>query len=100
VPARVSESAAEPFLSGKLSTRYLLSELQSFGIETDADGTDSASAIPLTLKTRNGPEYWLGFENFYVITRYNQSVYYAMAVHQLSEEIRSRYEQARAIAAP
>jgi membrane-bound lytic murein transglycosylase B len=88
VPARVSESAAEPFLSGKLSTRYLLSELQSFGIETDADGTDSTSAIPLTLKTRNGPEYWLGFENFYVITRYNQSVYYAMAVHQLGEELR------------
>jgi membrane-bound lytic murein transglycosylase B len=140
VPARVSPSGVEPFLSGKLSTRYLLSELHSIGIETEAEepstraegevpaavgselasggeppseergGTetrealgveprrghidaDSTSAIPLTLKTRNGPEYWLGFENFYVITRYNQSVYYAMAVYQLGEEIRKDHSR-------
>lgn len=36
-------------------------------------------------------EYWLGYQNFYAITRYNRSSFYAMSVHQLAQALRSGY---------
>ena len=41
---------------------------------------------------QHAPEYWAGFNNFYTITRYNHSAFYAMAVYQLSELIKSGME--------
>ena len=52
-----------------------------------------AQAALLELVNTQGPEYWLALNNFYVITRYNHSPLYAMAVYQLSEEIRTAREQ-------
>ena len=46
----------------------------------------------LEYEQKEGNEYWIGFQNFYVITRYNHSALYAMAVYQLAEEIRSQYD--------
>ena len=42
-------------------------------------------------KYTDGMEYWLGLHDFYVITRYNRSRLYAMAVHDLSQAIRAEY---------
>ncbi|MFY0606259.1 MAG: lytic murein transglycosylase B [Cyclobacteriaceae bacterium] len=55
--------------------------------------TPSLKASIVELEGEEGMEYWFGFFNFYVITRYNHSPLYAMAVYQLAQEIKySRQE--------
>ena len=50
---------------------------------------DTAGATLFNFNGVDGPEYWIGYRNFYVITRYNHSPMYAMAVHQLAQAIRA-----------
>lgn len=45
----------------------------------------------IKLEREKYDELWYGTHNFYVITRYNHSDYYAMAVHQLAQKIKSSY---------
>jgi membrane-bound lytic murein transglycosylase B len=47
-------------------------------------------ATLLTLEGAQGTEHWIGFKNFWVITRYNRSPMYAMAVWQLAQDIAQR----------
>ncbi|QUN05051.1 lytic murein transglycosylase B [Shewanella yunxiaonensis] len=48
-------------------------------------------AMLIELQQPQQKEYWLGLKNFYVITRYNRSPLYAMAVYQFSEQLRQHY---------
>ena len=50
---------------------------------------DERLAALLELKDDDNIQYWLGFQNFYVITRYNRSTFYAMSVLQLAEAVRA-----------
>ncbi len=49
-----------------------------------------APAALFRMKGDDGDEYWLGLNNFHVITRYNHSRLYALAVHELSQSIKRR----------
>ena len=62
---------------------------QGFVLQDPVD--DATDATIFSLETENGPRVMLGFNNFYVITRYNRSQNYAMAVYELSREIRAAY---------
>ncbi|RKT44010.1 lytic murein transglycosylase B [Thiocapsa rosea] len=68
-------------------------DLRAAGVAWDE--TLSAD-VPASLIRLDGveDEYWVGLSNFYAITRYNHSNLYAMAVYQLSEEIRENRSKA------
>lgn len=63
-------------------------DIQHIGFNTEAslDQTMNFAVIPLESPDKD-PEFWLGFNNFYVITRYNKSTFYAMSVLQLAEAL-------------
>ena len=65
-------------------------KLAGVGIYPKRKGTGRYSL--LQLEAGAGSEYWIAHHNFYVITRYNHSNLYAMAVHQLSQQIKTRKE--------
>jgi len=58
---------------------------------TTVDGDRTAALIDLVTPGAT-TEYWLGFDNFYVITRYNRSSFYAMSVFQLAEALRTAHD--------
>ena len=65
-------------------------DIKQAGLIADADYADNAKATAMAFEGAEGLEFWIGLQNFYVITRYNHSPLYAMAVYQLSEELRKR----------
>ena len=73
--------------------RHSLAELNALGIAFESDDLAPETAATLIeLEGAEGPEFWIGLNNFYVITRYNRSPLYAMAVTQLAEAIREQAE--------
>ena len=68
---------------------YTMKKMKEFGITPLIDIPGDRKATLIKLNSKSHMEYWLGFNNFYVITRYNRSTHYAMSVLLLSEEIRS-----------
>ena len=71
----------------QLKADETVTSLSHQGVMFSTELSGDADAQLLTLVGEDGEEYWVGFHNFFVITRYNRSVMYALAVHQLGQEI-------------
>lgn len=88
-PARLTSKADTDALIGAgIKPRLSPAELKAQGVEFRAEVPEDVKGAVFSLETRDGMEYWVGWQNFYVITRYNHSTLYGMAVHQLSEAIK------------
>jgi membrane-bound lytic murein transglycosylase B len=82
-----AEQDARPVQTDRSKTMYDVAELESRGYAPLTRVDASRPATLLQLQGDHGDEYWLTFGNFQVITRYNRSPLYAMAVQQLAEAI-------------
>lgn len=87
VPATL-DAGREEFNPSDWTPNHTLADLAARGyhpvVPVQAAG---ATATAITLEGSSGKQYWLGFQNYYAITRYNISKMYAMAVFQLSQAI-------------
>ncbi len=71
----------------QLKTNATVRSLSEAGVMfTTGLANDSKSRL-LSFDGSDGAEYWVAFQNFFVITRYNHSAMYALAVYQLGQEI-------------
>ena len=86
VPANRAADAAD-FKPETLKADIALADLARRGYTPVTALGEDLPATLLSLDGAAGPEYWLGFNNFYVISRYNRSPLYSLAVYQLSEAL-------------
>lgn len=89
--------AARAQIGGELpasaaGTSRTFTEWAAAGITADANSEHTKSARLIDFTVKEGKEYWLAFNNFEIITRYNNSDFYAMSVFQLAEELKAARE--------
>lgn len=92
-PLTVKRFSVPDEMTTELLPKWQWTELQSWPIQTDytPEPTQLFAIVPLETPQKVS-EYWLGFYNFYVLSRYNRSSFYAMSVYQLAQALRASEE--------
>ena len=88
----LKENSADS-LEATLKPNYKWAELKQKGLVSQFAIEEETPVALVRLQQKDRPEYWAGFQNFYVITRYNHSELYAMAVYQLAKLISHEYKK-------
>lgn len=88
VRAQVKGEAFKDAL-GNILPSVTVANLKEKGVTISDDVPVDQLGALLEYQGEFSPEYWVGLQNFYVITRYNRSPLYAMAVYQMAQEIRA-----------
>lgn len=83
----VMANGQAPGLPNGFKTKYSISQLAAAGLTPQQPLGNHQQASLLRLDVGTGYQYWYGLPNFYIITRYNHSTHYAMAVWQLGQAV-------------
>jgi len=76
-----------------LKPKLTVAEFSGVGIRPTVEVADTELVTAMEFEGDEGLEHYIGLHNFYVITRYNHSAMYAMAVYQLSQRIAGQLQQ-------
>ena len=100
----LSEAALEAGAAASLDGRNLaqgetVGSLQGKGVHFDTTVAATAPALLIAADEPDAVHWRVGYHNFYVITRYNHSMLYAMAVYELAQMVRERVAAMDAAAA-
>jgi membrane-bound lytic murein transglycosylase B len=87
VNATLEDQDLSRFKVATIELNETVRSLREKGVSFSTQQPDDAPAMLVVLQGKNGPEYRVGFNNYYVITRYNRSTMYALAVHELGGAI-------------
>jgi len=83
-------SGPVPTPANTLKVTDTVESLSKRGVMFVTDLCADSKGQLLTYEGDAGIEHWVGFHNFFVITKYNRSVMYALAVHQLGQSISAK----------
>ncbi|QLF94243.1 lytic murein transglycosylase B [Pseudomonas sp. ABC1] len=87
VRATVGGKRFEEGLTQGLEPSLNAAQLRELGWKPATPIADDTKVTAFRLEGADGDEFWIGLPNFYVITRYNRSVMYALAVNQLADAL-------------
>jgi membrane-bound lytic murein transglycosylase B len=73
-----------------------VASLSQLGYIFSSELPNTAATTILSVQGEDEQEYWVGYHNFRVITRYNRSVKYALAAHDLGQAVLAAYSQLQA----
>ena len=85
--ATISEETDEVLFNDSLKPLSTVGALSAAGFFFPSELDDDATADIWLLEGETGPEYWVGFDNLYVITRYNRSIMYGLAAWELGTTV-------------
>ncbi|WP_455376482.1 lytic murein transglycosylase B [Kaarinaea lacus] len=86
--AKVSGDKYKEIVEKGIKPSITLDKVLDAGVSIDAKHSSALETALIELELKDGKEYWVAFNNFYAITRYNHSELYAMAAYQLAQEIK------------
>ena len=95
IPVDAGDTALDTMLAAGIAPHTSVAEFRKRGVVPQVPVSDDLAAALIAVETESGMRHWLALNNFYVITRYNRSVNYAMVINELASTLRR--ERLRAV---
>jgi membrane-bound lytic murein transglycosylase B len=83
----ISGSKSEEICHNKNNLKYTVRHLRKNGCCISKEIAETEAVLPMMHKGETSDDFWIGFHNFGVITKYNRSQIYALTVHLLAEAL-------------